>query len=186
MKKILSLILAIVLLLTANVCAFASADEVVGFHSEKVLTLDENGRAEVVIGYAIFEDQVMTFDLENQEQSQAFYAIEPRATGTMHVGIEMTGTADTYRMYYKVTGVGLLSVDGYMQCKSTAWFGATVYHNQKFYKTSAGGTSISGNSTTFTLPAGTSQVKVGWHDVTIKDNDGSVDIDDKYQTVKVG
>lgn len=191
MKKFLSIFLVLVTLLSVAIPASATSVDENSYEIE--LTLDSNGRAGVTYGYVVFEDSVRYYNFEVDAEKAAFEsiqtnsnsrAVQPRSIGSFHVGIEMVGTQ--YRMYYEVKGVGLLSVGGYMKCKSTAWLFAKTYHDQKFSQTSIGTTMMSGESSVFSLPSGTEKVKVGWHDVTIRDGDGYAELADAYAKVNVG
>lgn len=141
----------------------------------------------------MYDDCTVYYDLGNAGERDVFESIQnnsnacviqPRSIGSFHVGIEMVGTQ--YRMYYEVNGIGLLSVGGYMKCKSTALVLPTTYHDEKFVQTSLGTTKMTGESSAFSLPSGTEKVKVGWHDVTVQDGDGYDELSDAYATVNVG
>lgn len=176
--KLLSIILSVVMLLSLNVSALAYEVEVPN-DSEIVLNLDENGRAEVSMEFVTQDGQLKFFEPDDSAET-----ISPRATGLMHVGIEMVGSQ--YRLYYYVTGTSIYSVKGYMQCKSAALFSSKMYFSQYINHSSIGLPRLEGESQTFSLPSGTSKVKVGWSDVTIKDADGTANIADKFATVNVG
>lgn len=191
MKKVMSFLLAIVVIL--GVAAPVHAAGIEEDYAEIELTLDAEGNARVAYGYAVYEDGIIYYDLSSAADNAAFEAIQnnsngraaaPKAIGSFHVGIEMVGTQ--YRMYYEVHGTGLLSVGGYMKCKSTALLFATTYHDEKFSQTAIGATMMSGESSVFSLPSGTEKVKVGWHDVTVRDGNGYAELSDAYASVKVG
>lgn len=191
MRKLASILLVLVLVLSCTTPVFASASEV---DAEIELTLDAEGNARVAYGYAVYEDGIVYYDLSNADDNAAFEAIQnvshnraatPKAIGSFHVGIEMVSETQ-YKMYYEVHGVGLLVVGGYMKCKSTALLFATTYHDERFSQTSIGTTMMSGESAVFSLPSGTEKVKVGWHDITVKDGNGYAELSDAYATVKVG
>ena len=192
MKKFLCLFLAMIAVLSVSLPV--SAASVDSEETEIELSLDEFGNAGVTYGYVVYESETAYFNLANPDESAAFEAIQdntnansrsvqPRSIGTFHVGIQKSGSA--YRMHYTVTGSGLLSAVGYMKCKSTELLFASTYHDEYFKKSSTGTSSMSGYSNTFTLPSGTTSVKVGWHDVTIRDGDGEASVANKYATVTV-
>lgn len=193
MKKCLSLLLAIIAIFT--VALPASAASTGSTVPEFELVLDESGRGGAIYGYVIYENETRYYDLSNASERAAYAAIQkqantgsraiqPLSIGSLHVGIEMKDSQ--YQMYYEVKGTGLLYVDGYMKCKSTAILFATTFHDEYFTKSSLGSTSLSGTSSKFDLPSGTTKVKVGWHDVTIKDGDGYAYPTDQYASVPVG
>ena len=192
MKKVMSFLLALVVILGVTAPVYAAGIE--EDYAEIELTLDADGNARVAYGYAVYEDGIIYYDLSNAADNAVFEAIQndshnraaaPKAIGSFHVGIEMVSETQ-YKMYYEVHGVGLLVVGGYMKCKSTALLFATTYHDERFSQTSIGTTMMSGESAVFSLPSGTEKVKVGWHDITVKDGNGYAELSDAYATVKVG
>ena len=198
LKKLMSLAVAIGLLASLSVPVMAYEPE--NENGEVVLELDEYGRAGATVGMIVYDDRIENFDLTVVEQEQAFNALQvsitngqnkmsssaPRSSVIFHVGIEMTGKTDEYRMYYEIDGIGITKASGYMKCKSTALLFPTTYHDEYFSKTSIGTTYMSGESDEFTLPSGTSKVKVGWHGVSVTYADGKVNASDKYAIVNVG
>lgn len=200
LKKLLYLAAAIGMIFSLSTNALAYEKE--NTDIETVLELDENGKAGAMVGIVIYDDYVENYDLTMPEQMKTFNMLQatinldtnilksnspaPRGGVIFHVGIEMTGKTDEYRMYYEASGVGITKASGYMKCKSTALLFATTYHDEYFSNMSIGTTFMSGESKTFTLPSGTNKVKVGWHGVSITDADGSVKADDKYISVDVG
>lgn len=179
----------------------AMAYEKETLNGETVLELDEEGNAGATIGMVIYDNgSVEQYDLDVDLQAEEFYTLQeqientsvkangitPKSAVVFHVGIEMVDETD-YRMYYTATGIGLTKAAGYMACKSTALLFPTVYHDEYFSNTRIIGVPrMEDESDTFSLPSGTSKVKVGWHDVKITYQDGNIDAPDKYRTVSVG
>lgn len=191
MKKFLCLFFAIITVFAVTISV--SAETFNNPEEEIELALDNSRNAGVTFGYAVFDHGIYYYNLDNMQEKAVFESIQNRSNfrstqvkslGSFHVGIEMVGSQ--YRMYYEARGVGLVSVGGYMKCKSTALILPKTYHDEKFVQKSVGTTFMSGESSLFSLPAGTEKVKVGWHDVTVQDGDGYAEPGDGYVTVNVG
>lgn len=190
MKKLLCFLLAIVSVfaLMLPVCAASSAQE---------FEVDLSDGAS--LGFVVNNGEVEYFDLDEPNEAETFYKLyhSPNmlnsnnsariAGGVMHVGIEMAERGK-YRLYYDITGNSLSYASGSMKCKSTAIIFPTTYHDETFSNTSSDTVTISGESSTFDLPSGTTKVKVGWHDVLIRftGDNGFATPSDKYESVEVG